>query len=118
MAAACLDAFDVTENVVYEMMAEELGYYAIRTMFDEEGGGFFDRGNDDEESIGLMSRPLKPFVTNCDAARTLVRLGSASGDQDFVRAAERTIDAMRPLAPAQGVLAAHWLLAVRAAASR
>jgi uncharacterized protein len=118
MAAACLDTFDVTGNVVYEMMAEELGHYAMRTMFDEDGGGFFDRGNDDEESIGLMSRPLKPFVTNCDAARTLVRLGSASGEQDFVRAAERTIEAMRPLAPAQGVLAAHWLLAVRAAASR
>jgi uncharacterized protein YyaL (SSP411 family) len=119
MAAACLDAFEVTDNVVYEMMAEELGHYAMRTMFDEAGGGFFDRGIEGgEESIGLMSRPLKPFVTNCDAARTLVRLGSASGEQDFVRAAERTIDAMRPLAAAQGPLAAHWLLAVRAAASR
>jgi len=88
-------------------------------MFDEAGGGFFDRGTEGgEESIGLMSRPLKPFVTNCDAARTLVRLGSASGEQEFVRAADRTIDAMRPLAAAQGPLAAHWLLAVRAAASR
>jgi uncharacterized protein YyaL (SSP411 family) len=100
------------------MMAEELGHYAMRTMFDEAGGGFFDRGNGGEESIGLMSRPLKPFITNCDAARTLLRLGSASGEQDFVRAADRTIDAMGPLAPAQGPLAAHWLLAVRAAASR
>jgi uncharacterized protein YyaL (SSP411 family) len=118
MAAACLDAFDLTGNVVYEMMAEELGHYAMRTMFDEAGGGFFDRGNVEEESIGLMSRPLKPFVTNCDAARTLLRLGSASGEQDFVGAADRTIDAMRPLAPTQGPLAAHWLLAVRAAASR
>ena len=118
MASACLDAFDLTGNVVYEMMAEELGHYAMRTMFDEDGGGFFDRGHDEEESIGLMRRKLKPFVTNCDAARTLVRLGSASGEQDFVRAAERTIEAMRPVAPAQGPLAAHWLLAVRGAAAR
>jgi uncharacterized protein YyaL (SSP411 family) len=119
MAAACLDAFDVTGNVVYEMMAEELGHYAMRTMFDESGGGFFDRGNASaEEPIGLMSRPLKPFVLNCEAARALVRLGSASGEQDFTRAADRTIDAMRGLAAAQGPLAAHWLLAVRAAASR
>jgi uncharacterized protein YyaL (SSP411 family) len=87
-------------------------------MFDETDGGFFDCVKDGEERIGLLSRPLKPFVTNCHAATTLVRLGSASGEQDFVRAAERTIEAMRPLAPAQGVLAAHWLLAVRAAASR
>jgi uncharacterized protein len=119
MAAACLDAFDVTGNVVYEMMAEELGHYAMRTMFDEPGGGFFDRGSDiGEETIGLMRRPLKPFVTNCDAATTLVRLASASGEQEFSHAASRTIDAMQPLAPAQGPLAAHWLLAVRAATSR
>jgi uncharacterized protein YyaL (SSP411 family) len=119
MAAACLDAFDVTGNVVYEMMAEELGHYAMRTMFDDSGGGFFDRGNDSgEERIGLMSRRLKPFVLNCEAARTLVRLESASGEQDFARAADRTIEAMRPFAPAQGLLAAHWLLAVRAAAAR
>src|SRR4029453_14734390 len=95
MTAACLDAFDVTGNVVYEMMAEELGHYAMRTMFDESGGGFFDRETSvDEETIGLMRRPLKPFVTNCDAARTLVRLASASGEQDFVRAADRTIETM------------------------
>ena len=121
MAAACLDAFDASGNVVYEMMAEELGHYAMRTMFDESHGGFFDRANEDEDgepSIGLMSRRLKPFVTNCDGARTLLRLGAASGEQDFVRAAERTIDAMRPLAASQGPLAAHWLLAVRAAATR
>ena len=99
-------------------MAEELGHYAMRTMFDETDGGFFDRVKDGEEPIGLMSRRLKPFVTNCDAATTLVRLGAASGDQDFVRAAERTIDAMRLAAPAQGPLAAHWLLAMRATASR
>ena len=43
MASACLDAFEVTGNVVYEMMAEELGHYAVRTMWDEAGGGFFDR---------------------------------------------------------------------------
>jgi uncharacterized protein YyaL (SSP411 family) len=119
MAAACLDAFEATGNVVYEMMAEELGHYAMRTMWDEAAGGFFDRGNSDgEEILGLMNQPLKPFVTNCDAAGTLVRLGAASGEQDFVRAAERTLAAMHPSAAVQGPLAAHWLLAVRAAASR
>ena len=119
MTSACLDAFHVTGNVVYEMMAEELGHYAMRTMFDESGGGFFDREPDaGEQTIGLMRRTLKPFVANCDAAAILVRLASASGEEDFVRAADRTLEAMRPLAAAQGPLAAHWLLAVRAAASR
>jgi uncharacterized protein YyaL (SSP411 family) len=89
----------------------------MRTMFDQEAGGFFDRATDGDEPIGLMSRALKPFVTNCEAATTLLRLGSTSGEEDFVRAAGRTIAAMRPAAPAQGPLAAHWLLAVRAAAA-
>ena len=41
--ARALDAFDTTGNVVYEMMAEELGQYAVRVMWDEDGGGFADR---------------------------------------------------------------------------
>ena len=75
MAAASLDVFDLTGNVVYSMMAEELGHYAIRTLWDEEDGGFFDRSADEPDAaIGLMRRRLKPFVTNCDASRTLLRL--------------------------------------------
>jgi uncharacterized protein len=119
MAAACLDVFDLTGNVVYEMMAEELAHFALRTTWDEERGGFVDRARDDvEPPIGLMSRPLKPFVTNCEASRTLLRLASASGEEDFARTATAALAAMRPLAPAQGPLAAHYLLAVRAARAR
>ena len=121
MADACLDVFDATENVVYEMMAEELGHYAIRAMWDEQGGGFFDYAQSDTDAdppIGLMSRPLKPFATNCDASRTLRRLAAASGDNEFTRIAERTMVAMAVLAADQGPLAAHYVLAMRAAAGR
>jgi uncharacterized protein len=121
MAAACLDVFDTTENVVYEMMAEELGHYAVRVMWDEDRGGFFDRAQNDADAdppIGLMNRPLKPFATNCDASRTLRRLAAASGDHEFTRIAERTMAAMAPFAADQGPLAAHYVLAMRAAAGR
>lgn len=118
MTSACLDVFDVTGNVVYQMMAEELGHYAVRMMWDE-GGGFFDRARDDTEpAIGLMSRPLRPFVTNCEASRTLLRLASASGEESFARTAAAALEAMHPLASSQGPLAAHYLLAVRAARAR
>jgi len=119
MAAACLDVFDATENVVYEMMAEELGHYAVRAMWDQQRGGFFDRAQNDVDAdppIGLMRRPLKPFATNCDASRTLRRLARASGDHEFTRIAEQTMAAMAPLAADQGPLAAHYVLALRAAA--
>jgi uncharacterized protein YyaL (SSP411 family) len=114
MAAAQLDAFAATGNIVYEMMAQELLHYALRTMWDESGGGFFDRSAPDEqESVGLMRERRKPFVTNCDAARVLRRLSAASGVTDFAGRADMTLAAMGPLAASQGPLAAHYLLAVR-----
>jgi uncharacterized protein YyaL (SSP411 family) len=77
MASAQLDAFEVTENVVYEMMAEELAHYAIREMWDPKSGGFFDRAaGNGADAVGLMRVRLKPFVTNCEAARMLQRLST------------------------------------------
>jgi uncharacterized protein len=120
MAAACLDVFDLTGNVVYEMMAEELAHYAVRTMWDSEHGGFFDRaaGEPSDPPIGLMGQPIKPFATNCDAARTLRRVARVAGEEEFSSLAARTLSAMAPMAPAQGPLAAHYLLAMRAVAGR
>ena len=67
MASASLDVFEVTGNIVYEMMAEELAHYAVRTMWDEAGGGFFDRAEEaPPAAVGLMRRRLKPFALNCD----------------------------------------------------
>jgi uncharacterized protein YyaL (SSP411 family) len=114
MAAAHLDAHAATGNIVYEMMAQELMHYAVRTMWDEADGGFFDRTVPDEhERIGRMRDRLKPFASNCDAARLLRRLASTRGDHDFAARADATLTAMAPLAGAQGPLAAHYLLALR-----
>ena len=63
MAAAHLDAHTATGNIVYEMMAQELAHYAVRMMWDEQHGGFFDRSVPEAaERIGLMRDRLKPFV--------------------------------------------------------
>ncbi|CAN5670584.1 hypothetical protein BH23ACI1_BH23ACI1_23380 [soil metagenome] len=116
MAAACLDAHEVTGNVVYEMMAEELMHFAVRTVWDEAGGGFFDRAarvEDAAPEIGLLRMRMRPFVENCSAASVLKRLSAASADHEFARLADRTLAAMAPLAGVQGPLAAHYLLAWR-----
>ncbi len=118
MVAANLDAFDTTDNVVYEMMAEEIARYAVRTMWDETAGGFYDRADPEEERIGLLGCRLKPFVLNCTMTRALRRLAAASGDNEFTSFADRTLAAVAPLAAAQGPLAADYLLAVRAAGVR
>jgi uncharacterized protein YyaL (SSP411 family) len=119
MATAHLDAHDATGNIVYEMMAEELAHYALRTMWDDEAGGFFDRAAAaDDEAIGLMRQRLKPFVGNCEAARLLARLAAASGESDFAARADAALASVAPQAGRQGPLAAHYLLALREARIR
>jgi uncharacterized protein YyaL (SSP411 family) len=123
MASAALDAFDTTGNVVYEMMAEELGHYAVRVMWDDRDGGFFDRATaddavDPDAEVGLLRQRLKPFGLNCDASGMLRRLAAASGDHEFTRIADLTVAAMAARAIEQGPLAAHYVLAVRAASLR
>ncbi len=114
MAVAQLDAFEATGNIVYEMMAEELAHYAARELWDADAGGFFDRAVDDKD-VGLMRVRLKPFVTNCDAARMLHRLGASSGDAEFARLGDAALAAVAPAAAQQGPLAAHYVLALEEA---
>ena len=118
MVSANLDAHEATGNVAYEMMAEELASYTIRVMWDGEHGGFFDRADDGDAAVGLLKTRVKPFVLNCDFARTLHRLARASGEASHGDYAAATVLAMAPLALEQGPLAAHYVLAVREAAVR
>ncbi|MEX2663576.1 MAG: hypothetical protein WD227_16715, partial [Vicinamibacterales bacterium] len=115
MAAANLDAWESTGNIVYRMMAEELMHVAIRTMGDEAAGGFFDRAIVDEDGdCGLLSVRVKPFVLNCDAAVVLRRLAEAADDPDFARQAAAALEAVGGRAASQGPLAAHYVIARRA----
>jgi uncharacterized protein len=119
VAAACLDAHDATGNIVYEMMAEELARHAMRTMWEERAGAFFDRALPDAgEAIGLMRHRLTPFAANCDAAIVLHRLAASSGDSEFASVADAVLAAVSASAMAQGPHAAHYVLARRAARVR
>ena len=115
MAIAQLDAHEATGNVVYSMMAEELARHALRTMWDEEEGGFFDRAGDPRRDVGLLREPLKPFAANCAAVRMLRRLSVVADSRELADYADRTIAALGPHAAAEGPLAAEYVLAVRQA---
>ena len=64
------------------MMAEELTRVALRELWDEAGGGFFDRAGHDGD-IGLLRARRKPFVANAEAASVLARLERTCGDPEF-----------------------------------
>lgn len=113
MAAANLDAWESTGNVVYRMMAEELMHFAVRTMWDADRGGFFDRSVGVEDGIPPC-RPLKPFVLNCEAAIVLRRLAEAVNAPLFGEQAVEALAAVSGRAASHGPLAAHYLLAQRA----
>lgn len=114
MAAANLDAWESTGNVVYRMMAEELMHYALRTMWDQPSGGFFARVADDTEPSGCAS---KPFLLNCEAAVVLHRAGQAAPASPFAARAVDALDAIGARAAEFGPLAAAYLIARRALGS-
>jgi uncharacterized protein YyaL (SSP411 family) len=117
-AAANLDAFEATGNIVYRMMAEELALYAVRTLWDDSEGGFVDRARDERADVGLLREAFKPFAGNCAAAGMLFRLGRASDTHEYATYARRTLSAMAGRATQEGPIAAEYVLALRAAEER
>jgi uncharacterized protein YyaL (SSP411 family) len=116
MMTAHLDAFDITGDEVYQMMAQELVQFMVRTMTLPDGG-FADRASiEGEELPGLLAQPVRPFVLNCDAASALIRMSRATAESQWLDHARRALLSVEPFAPAQGPLAAHFVLARRALA--
>ncbi len=99
------------------MMAEELTHVAVRELWDEAGGGFFDRPVS-EADIGLLRTRRKPFVANAEAASMLARLERTSGDPAFRARAEGALRAASAQLAGQGPLAAHYVLGARQLSGR
>jgi uncharacterized protein len=116
-AAALLDAYDVSGLEPYKMMAEELARVAVRDLWDDRGGGFFDR-TVHASDIGLLRARRKPFVLNAEAASMLARLERITGDAEFHIRADGALRAASAQLAGQGPLAAHYVLGARQLSSR
>jgi uncharacterized protein YyaL (SSP411 family) len=114
---ALLDAHTAAGDEPYGMMAEELAHYMLRTMWDDESGGLFDRAPDEAE-VGLLRARRKPFIANADAARALARVAHVSDAEEFRQRAEATLRTIAPAARDHGPLGAHYVMAVRELSSR
>lgn len=118
-AAALIWAHAATGRLPYSMLAAELMYFAIRTMWDEDDGGFFDRALEPgivEE--GLLRERVKPFALNCEAARVLARLSIITGNDESHARAEATMASQTPEYRRQDLFGAPYGLALREVVER
>jgi uncharacterized protein len=110
-AAASLRVHERTDNPTWSMLAEELMRFALRSLWDEQGGGFFDRVQGPED-VGLLREPLKPLAPNCLAARVLSRLSRITGDASLQQRAIETLQAQTAVYRTLGLGGAPYALAV------
>ena len=109
LAEALMDAHEATALEPYQMLAAELLHYCLRELWDVKGGGFFDRVE--------PAHPLKPFVLNCRAARTLRRGAEVCGEPMFAERAGATLQALAPASRLHRIDAAALALALLDAGS-
>jgi uncharacterized protein len=110
MAAALLDLGEAAGQHVYIELAEEVTRSALRRFWDSAGGGFVDRirttaGAGD---VGLLGDPLKPFTTNVEAARLLLRLAARTHDATLETHAREALRHVAVTSPAQGILSSEY----------
>ena len=111
-AAALLDAHAITDADPYKMMAEELGHFVVRVMWDAADGGCFDRATA-EDDVGLLRLGRTPYIGNAEAASVFSRLNAITHEFDFTPYAAGALDAAKRRVAGQGPLTAHYLLAAR-----
>ena len=109
---ALLDAHEIAGVEPYKMMAEELGHFVVREMWDAADGGCRDRMNEADD-IGLLRSARKPFVGNADAAGAFARLDVVTHEFDFAPYAAGALETAGRAVSGQGPLTAHYLLAAR-----
>jgi len=118
MAAALLDAFEVTGERRYFDRALELAELAVKRFWDEKGGGFFDialDAADRQGSLTIRRKALQDSPTpagNSVAAAVLGRLADLANRPDFAEKSARTFDLFAAKAAESGLHASTYALAL------
>ena len=117
IAAALLDAFEVTGEKRYFDAAEHTMKVCLEKFWDAEGGGFFDRPKDAPaiaEGVDVSRKPFQDSPTpagNPVAAMVLDRLASYTMNTTYRQKAEATLEAFAGVAEQYGLFAATYGLA-------
>ncbi|MCI0402401.1 MAG: thioredoxin domain-containing protein [Acidobacteria bacterium] len=117
MAAALLDAFELTGERRYFEAAERAMKLCLEKFWDAEGGGFFDRPKNAPaiaEGVDVSRKPFQDSPTpagNPVAAMVLDRLASYTMNSEYRQRAEQTLEAFAGVADNYGLFAATYGLA-------
>jgi uncharacterized protein YyaL (SSP411 family) len=118
IAAAVLDAYEVTGKRAYFDRALELMETTVRRFWDDSAGGFLDSAKDLEGRQGSLTQTRKAFqdsptpAGNSVAASVLDRLATLEERSDFREKAQATLDLFAPKAAEFGLYAATYALAL------
>ena len=118
VAAALLDAYEVTGARNYFDRALELMETALRRFWDDEGGGLFDTAKDLDSRNGSLAMSRKAFqdsptpAGNSVGALVLDRLARLAERPDFRDRAETILNLLGPKAGEYGLFAATYGLAL------
>jgi uncharacterized protein len=120
VAAAALDAWEVTGEFAYYAAAKEIGDAMLARFYDAVGGGFFDTEKD-ADAIGALRARRKPLqdsptpAGNAVAAAVLLRLAALTGDAVYETRAQETLETFAGVVEHFGLYAASYGLALRRA---
>jgi uncharacterized protein YyaL (SSP411 family) len=118
MAAALLDAYEVTGTRSYFDRALELTETTLRRFWDDERGGFFDTAKDLDGRNGSLAMTRKAFqdsptpAGNSVGVLVLDRLARIAERSDFRERAESVLNLLAPKAGDYGLFAATYGLAL------
>lgn len=117
MANALLDAFEVTGEQRYLMLAKDLMDLALSRLWDSQDGGFFDRPRQGV-ALAALERPLKNIEDNPTAspngmaALVLDRLAYLTNNEVYEQKALQTLQAFAGSVKGAGPVLATYALAV------
>ncbi|MFQ5657134.1 MAG: DUF255 domain-containing protein [Candidatus Methylomirabilales bacterium] len=116
IAAALLDAFEVTGEVRYLAAARDIMRYTLKAFWDETGG-FFDTPPD-RQALGVLDLRTKPIEDhstpgqNSVAAEVLSRLYYLTNQQEYRRRAKETLRTFAGGAQRLGINASTYAFAL------
>jgi hypothetical protein len=121
MGHAALDAWEVTGEVRYYVVAEEIAESAVARFYDPVGLGFFDTEAlaEGEQRLGALTARRKPLqdsptpAGNSVAAALLLRLEALNGREDYAVKALETLETFAGVVEHFGLYAASYGLALQ-----